>query len=461
MVYFHIKDKEMKISRVVIAGTTSGVGKTSITCAIIYGLKNKGYSVQPFKVGPDYIDPSYLSAISGNAARNLDSWIMGETATLESFAKNSTSDISVVEGVMGYYDGFSGATNQSSTHHIATILKAPVILILDASKTARSIAATALGYVKFHKNSRIVGLILNKLGSKKHEEMCREALSNLKIPILGCIPKNSELDLESRHLGLIPVSEQTFLENKIKKIAKTLVQFIEIDKIIQISRTDNSLSSKTNQQLKKSKTTIAVALDKSFNFYYYDNFDSLRRNGARIEFFSPISDKSPPECSGIYIGGGFPEVLGKPLAQNQSMKKSIKKFAEQGMPIYAECGGLMYLTKSIEYNTKKYSMVGFFDASTSMEKKMTLNYTRANVISNCVIAKNSTKLFGHEFHYSELNSLPKDTKFAYELSIGVGISNRKDGLIDNNTLASYMHLYFDRASHSKNFIDNCVGFSRS
>ena len=155
MVYFHIKDKEMKISRVVIAGTTSGVGKTSITCAIIYGLKNKGYSVQPFKVGPDYIDPSYLSAISGNAARNLDSWIMGETATLESFAKNSTSDISVVEGVMGYYDGFSGATNQSSTHHIATILKAPVILILDASKTARSIAATALGYVKFHKNSRI------------------------------------------------------------------------------------------------------------------------------------------------------------------------------------------------------------------------------------------------------------------------------------------------------------------
>ena len=264
--------------------------------------------------------------------------------------------------------------------------------------------------------------------------MCREALSNLKIPILGCIPKNSELDLESRHLGLIPVAEQTSLENKIKKIAKTLVQFIEIDKIIQISRTDNSLSSKTNQQLKKSKTTIAVALDKSFNFYYYDNFDSLRRNGARIEFFSPISDKSPPECSGIYIGGGFPEVLGKPLAQNQSMKKSIKKFAEQGMPIYAECGGLMYLTKSIEYNTKKYSMVGFFDASTSMEKKMTLNYTRANVISNCVIAKNSTKLFGHEFHYSELNSLPKDAEFAYELSLGIGIWKRKDGLIDNNKI---------------------------
>ena len=166
----------MKNPRVIIAGTTSGVGKTSITCSIIYGIKQKGYSVQPFKVGPDYIDPTYLSAISGNPTRNLDSWIMGKTATLESFAKNSQSDISIIEGVMGYYDGFSGISNQSSTHHIATILDCPVVLVLDASKTARSIGAMALGFIKFHKNSRIAGLILNKIGSKKHEQMCRAAL---------------------------------------------------------------------------------------------------------------------------------------------------------------------------------------------------------------------------------------------------------------------------------------------
>jgi len=406
----------MKIPRIVIAGATSGVGKTSITCSIIHGIKQKGYSVQPFKVGPDYIDPTYLSAISGNSARNLDSWIMGEDATLESFAKNSQSDVSVIEGVMGYYDGFSGATNQSSTHHIATILESPVILVLDASKTARSIAATALGYVKFHKNSRIAGLILNKLGSKKHEDMCRIALASLKIPILGCIPKNSDLSLESRHLGLIPAVEQAHLKQKITKIAKTICGNIDIEKIISIANRVGVISNPPKQKVQKSKTTIAVALDKSFNFYYYDNFDSLRRNGAKIEFFSPISDVSPPECSGIYIGGGFPEVLGQPLAKNQSMKKSIKKLAEQNMPIYGECGGLMYLTKSIEYDSKKYSMIGLFDATTSMEKKMTLNYTRANVVSNCVIAKNATRLFGHEFHYSELSSIPKDAKKSFNRS---------------------------------------------
>lgn len=451
----------MKTPRIVIAGTTSGVGKTLITCSIIYAIKKKGYSVQPFKVGPDYIDPTYLSAISGNSARNLDSWIMGENAVLESFAKNAQSDISVIEGVMGFYDGFSGATNQSSTHHIATILQAPVILILDASKTARSIAATALGYVKFHRNSRIVGLILNKLGSKKHEEMCRSALIPLKIPILGCIPKNPELSLESRHLGLIPVVEQAQLKQRITKIAKAITPYLDVEKIISIANQAQPILQKIKPHMEKPKITIAVALDKSFNFYYYDNFDALRRNGTKIEFFSPISDQSPPECSGIYIGGGFPEVLGQPLAKNQSMKKSIKKLAEQNMPIYGECGGLMYLTKSIDYANKKYSMVGLFDAQTSMEKKMILNYTKAAVITNCLVAKNATKLLGHEFHYSELNSVPKDAKFAYDLSIGVGIKNKKDGLVQYNTLASYMHLYFDRGTHAQNFVNNCIKYSKS
>jgi cobyrinic acid a,c-diamide synthase len=451
----------MKIPRIVIAGTTSGVGKTSITCSIIHGIKNKGYSVQPFKVGPDYIDPTYLSAISGNSARNLDAWIMGQDGVLESFLQNSQSDVSVVEGVMGYYDGFSGTTNQSSTHHIATILKTPTILILDASKTARSIAATALGYIRFHKNSRIAGFILNKLGSKKHEQMCIDALAPLKIPILGCIPKNSEFSLESRHLGLIPVVEQNSLKQKITKIAKSLCTYLDIEKIISIANHATQIQYTIKKQTQKPQVTIAVALDKSFNFYYYDNFDSLRRNGAKIEFFSPISDNSPPDCSGIYIGGGFPEVLGQPLAKNHSMKKSIKKLAEQGMPIYGECGGLMYLTKSIEYGSKKYQMVGLFDATTKMEKKMVLNYTKANVISDCVIARNTTKLFGHEFHYSELSTISKDAKFAYDLSIGVGIKNKKDGLIQYNTLASYMHLYFDRNLHAQNFVRSCVKFSKN
>lgn len=423
-------------------------------------MRHRGYTVQPFKVGPDYIDPTYLSAISGNSARNLDSWIMGKKVVARSFMKNSCSDISIIEGVMGFYDGFSGSSNFSSTHHIATILQAPVILILDASKTARSIAATALGFAKFHRNSRIVGLILNKLGSKKHEQMCKAALEPLKIPILGCIPKNSEISLESRHLGLIPITEQAELKQRIKKTAKTLSAYLDIDKIISIAKQTEPLLQASKESHEKTKVTIGVALDRSFNFYYYDNFDALKRQGAKIEFFSPILDASPPQCSGLYIGGGFPEVLGEPLAKNQLMKKSIKKLAEENMPIYGECGGLMYLTKSIDYDNKKHQMVGLFDAQTSMEKKMILNYTKGNVVSNCLIAKNSAKLFGHEFHYSELKSVSKDSKFAYDLSTGVGIQNKKDGLVEYNTLASYMHLYFDRGLYARNFVDNCVKYSR-
>jgi cobyrinic acid a,c-diamide synthase len=261
-------------------------------------------------------------------------------------------------------------------------------------------------------------------------------------------------------LGLIPITEQALLKQKITKIAKTISSYLDVDKIISLANNTKQISQKPKPYLSKPKTTIAVALDKSFNFYYYDNFDSLRKNGAKIEFFSPISDPHPPQCSGIYIGGGFPEVLGGPLAKNQSMKKSIKKLAEQDMPIYGECGGLMYLTKSIIYGTKKHSMVGLFDAETSMEKKMTLNYTKASVTSSCLVAKKSAKILGHEFHYSELYSVPRDARFAYDLSIGVGIKNKKDGLVTHNTLASYMHLYFDRNMHAENFVNNCVKYSR-
>ncbi len=361
-------DKELKIPRLVVAGITSGVGKTSITSAIIYGIKKRGYSIQPFKVGPDYIDPSYLSAISGKDAKNLDVWLMGESELLHSFVKNSTSDISVIEGVMGYYDGFGGKTNYASTHHVASLLKSPTILILDASKTARSIAATALGFAKFHRNSRIVGIILNKIGSKKHESMCKQALASLKVPILGSILRNSEI-LESRHLGLIPVKEQRSLQNKIRKVSREISDSLDIDKIIQICKNVSELPKVQAKKIKKPIATVAVALDSSFNFYYHDNLEALRREGAKLKFFSPVTDKKIPKCDLIYIGGGFPEVLGQSLERNTTMRNLIKKHAEEGMPIYAECGGLMYLTKSIDFGKKKYKMVGLFDAETQMNGK--------------------------------------------------------------------------------------------
>jgi len=447
-------DKELRVPRLVVGGATSGVGKTSITSAIIYGIKKRGYSVQPFKVGPDYIDPSYLSAISGKDTKNLDVWLMGESELVRSFVKNSTSDISVIEGVMGYYDGFGGKTNYASTHHVASLLKSPTILILDASKAARSIAATALGFAKFHRNSRIVGIILNKIGSKKHENMCKQALANLKVPILGSILKNSE-SLDSRHLGLIPVKEQRSLQNKIRKISREISDSLDIDKIIQICKNVPELPTVRSKKLKKPTATVAVALDSSFNFYYHDNLEALRREGARLKFFSPVADKKIPRCDLIYIGGGFPEVLGQSLERNRTMRNLIKKYAEEGMPIYAECGGLMYLTKSIDFGNKKYKMVGLFDAETQMTKKMTLNYTEGRITSNCLIST-PRKFRAHEFHYSKIRNLPRDVKLVYELKVGEGISGKKDGLSEYNTLASYCHLYFDSAKYATKLVSSRI-----
>jgi len=447
-------DKELKIPRLVVAGATSGVGKTSITSAITYGIKKRGYSVQAFKVGPDYIDPSYLSAISGNDTRNLDVWLMGENELVQSFVKNSTSDISIIEGVMGYYDGFGGKTNYASTHHVASLLKSPTILVLDASKAARSIAATALGFGKFHRNSRIVGIILNKIGSKKHENMCKQALASLKVPILGSILKNSE-SMESRHLGLIPVKEQKSLQNKIRKISREISDSLDIDKILQICKNVPQLPKVQQKKFKNPTTTVAVALDSSFNFYYHDNLEALRREGAKLKFFSPVSDKKIPKCDLIYIGGGFPEVLGQSLERNTTMRNLIKKHAEEGMPIYAECGGLMYLTKSIIFGKKKYKMVGLFDAETQMTKKMTLNYTEGRITSNCLIS-GPAKFRAHEFHYSKISNLARDAKLVYELKIGEGISGKKDALSEYNTLASYCHLYFDSAKYATKLVSKRV-----
>ena len=445
--------------RVVIAGTASGVGKTSITCSVIYGLKKLGYEIQPFKAGPDYIDPSYLSSVSGRPARNLDVWLMGRKRLFEEFTRISTGNISVIEGVMGYYDGFSGENSRCSTHHVAEITKSPAILILDAAGAARSVAATALGFTRFHKGSRIAGVILNRVSSTRHEFMCREALWGLRIPVVGAIPKNPEFSLKSRHLGLIPASEQQGLRKKIMTMVRSMSEFLDLDQIVKIAKSAVPLQRPKLVKSKKPECIIAVALDDSFNFYYHSNLESLRRAGAEIIFFSPISDERPPKCDGIYIGGGFPEVLSEPLSKNHTMKTSIKRLAEDGIPLYAECGGLMYLTRSIHDGARRLPMVDLLDADTEMTKKMTLNYTKARVVSRCILFAPGRMFRGHEFHYSKL-SCTGDVKFAYELELGSGISKEMDGIVQYNTLASYCHLFLDTKNITGAFVSTCKDFSR-
>lgn len=448
--------------RVVIAGTTSGVGKTVITCSIIHALQKQGYTVQPFKVGPDYIDPSYLSSISNQDTYNLDVWLMRDKHVLDTFVTNSRSDISVIEGVMGYYDGYSGSTNHASTFHVATITQSPVILVVDASKSARSIAATVLGFLKFARNSRIVGIILNNIASPRHDRLCRDALHKLDIPVVASVLRDPLFHISSRHLGLITTQEKNAQRRQLKKITNIMAESIDIQTLASILEGPKPITTTVKPTIQRQTvTTIAVARDTSFNFYYPANLESLRSHGANLKFFSPVKDRAVPECDGLYIGGGFPEVLADLLAKNQPMKRSIKRLAQQDMPIYAECGGLMYLTKTISSGSKKHKMVGLFDADTVMTDTMTLNYTSGTLSANTVISDVSHNVHGHEFHYSQLENVPSDSEFAYDLEVGQGIIRHKDGLIQNNTLASYGHVYFASCpSFATSFVNNCRRYSK-
>jgi len=451
------------IPRLVIAGVTSGVGKTSISIALMNALREKGYIVQGFKVGPDYIDPSYHTSITGRQSRNLDPWLMGEKGLLTSF-NNASKDanFAVIEGVMGLFDGLSGSSNFASTAHVAKLLKSPVVLVMDAAKAARSIAAVALGFAKFDTGIKIAGLILNNVAGEKHAKYCVDAIrQKVKVPVLGTIRRNKEIELQERHLGLIPTTERKELEKQILAVANYMKEQIDVDKVVSIARRVPGLHIKNNSIAKNIKTTIAVALDESFNFYYADNFDTLRSLGAELRFFSPVNDETIPDADGLFLGGGFPEVLADKLEKNSGMLHSIKNAATNGMPIYAECGGLMYLTKSItEFDGKKHSMVDLFDADTVMDKKLTLNYTEAKIAGSCLVAKSGKTVRGHEFHYSKIDNVRKDTRFAYKLSKGKGINGRMDGLMEYNTLASYMHLHFANTSLAENFLLNCNQYSK-
>src|ERR1051325_1387582 len=357
----------------------------------MHAFKNKkGLLVQPFKIGPDFIDPSYHKIITGKESRTLDAWFMGKHGVISTFA-NATKDvdIGIVEGVMGLFDGMSGRNDFASTAYIAKILDAPIILVVDAAKAARSIAAMIFGYLNFDKKLKIIGIILNNVSGPKHQKYLVEACTNsINVPILGIVKRDKGLKMDERHLGLIPSSElEPSQRNKIVRLANKISEEIYYDKIISlINLRKSKLTKPISDKSKNPKLVkIAIALDNSFNFYYSENLNVLRNLGAEITYFSPISDTSIPDgVSGIILGGGFPEVMADKLNSNQSMLKSIKKAGEQGIPVYGECGGLMYLTKSITgyKNSKKvFRMVGIVDATTKMTGRLTLNYTNADLNS--------------------------------------------------------------------------------
>lgn len=449
----------MRIPRVVIAGAASGVGKTSVACAVIAALRRRGHSVRPFKVGPDYIDPMYLAAASGREARNLDVHLMGRDHALAEFVRNSDADASVIEGVMGYYDGIAGGSNRASTHHVASITKSPVLLLVDASRASRSVAATVLGFRRFHRDSRIAGVILNRIGSGRHESMCRDALAGTGVPVVGAVPRDPAPPMESRHLGLVSTLGGAELGRRVRRASKAISEFLDVDAIERIMRVAPPLRRPRMPRARARAASIGVALDASFNFYYAANLEALRREGASLRFFSPAGDRAVPECDGFYIGGGFPEVLASRLSRNRRMRDGIRAAAEGGTPVYAECGGLMYLTRSIRSGGRRYPMAGLFDAETVMTGRMCLNYTRGRT-SRSVISAAPRGLRGHEFHYSRLEGVPADSRLAHSLDAGEGIGDGRDGLVEYSTLASYGHLYLDAGGHAAAFVRSCAGHSR-
>ncbi|MFN2434169.1 MAG: cobyrinate a,c-diamide synthase [Nitrososphaeraceae archaeon] len=455
----------------IIAGTTSGVGKTTISLAVMHAFKSKkGLLVQPFKVGPDFIDPSYHKIITGKASRTLDAWLMGKDGIISTIQDATKDvDVAVIEGVMGLFDGISGKSDFASTAYVAKLLNTSVILVVDAAKAARSIAAIISGYLNFDNKLKIMGIILNNVSGPKHARYLIEACKNtIDVPILGIVKRDHELKMDERHLGLVPTDElQPSKKNKIRKLASKVSEEIYYDKIISLLKLKKSkltTRSVNRSQPKAPKLVkIGVALDNSFNFYYNENLNILRNIGAEITYFSPINDNHiPNDISGLILGGGFPEVMADKLNSNQSMLKSIKKAGEQGIPIYGECGGLMYLTKSITgyKNSKKvFRMVGIVDARTQMTGRLTLNYTSADM--NTSTFGNIENIRGHEFHYSSLEDLPSDSKYAYSMKRGIGIDGGKhDGILIHNCIASYMHLHFYDRRFPTKWIKSCIEFQR-
>jgi cobyrinic acid a,c-diamide synthase len=454
----------MHVSRIIIAGVTSGVGKTTVAVGVMHGLRKRGLRVQPFKVGPDFIDPSYHALVTNRNSRNLDVWMMGRQGVLDCFASAcKDADIAVVEGVMGLFDGMSGKSDFASTAHVAKILDAPVVLVVDASKGARSIAAIILGFLHFDRKLRIAAVILNNVAGERHANYITEALMGIvKIPVVGILARNSKIKMEERHLGLVPALELKENNSRvITRTAKYVADCIDLDKVLSLCSV-TSLPGARDHLKQPSRASIAVALDESFNFYYTDNFIALKTAGARLIFFSPIKDQKLPEgVHGLMLGGGFPEVLADRLENNTLMVRSIRKAVDEGMPIYAECGGLMYLTRSIsgyKGENKRRKMAGIIEADTLMTGRLTLNYTEAEC-NGSIFGK--THLRGHEFHYSSIENIAGDSRFAYSMKKGRGVTGNQDGfIINDNSLAAYMHLHFANRKLPERMVISCVRFSR-
>jgi len=470
------------IPRILLSAGSSSSGKTTITIGLLAALTEAGYNVQPYKVGLDYIDPSYYSEITGRRARNIDGFLMGEESVRDVFVHgcevDGEADIAIIEGVRGLYEGFDSFTDVGSTAQIAKILNCSVILIINARSITRSAAALVGGFRDFDKDVHIAGVILNNIGGPRHAKKAREAIEFYTgIPVIGIIPRNSSMKISMRHLGLVPAIEERRradnFDERTNFIRDAIKEGVDIDRLLEIAHKTPPLERPENtvflpRKIEGERPVIGVALDEAFNFYYHDNLELLQLAGADLRYFSPIHDRKLPEVDGLYIGGGYPELFAAELGNNISMREDILDASRSGLPIYAECGGLMYLTEKLTTGVKgkgtyhmaempesTHDMVGALPGHTLMGHKRVVSYNIGSLSMDTVIGRAGNSFRGHEFHHSEVTDIPKDAKFAIKLSRGTGIIDGWDGLTVNNTLGCYAHLV---ASSYREFAGSFVDF---
>ncbi|MFC1943490.1 cobyrinate a,c-diamide synthase [Chloroflexota bacterium] len=451
---------------IVVAGTTSGVGKTTVAIGLMGALLRQELKVQPFKTGPDYIDPSYHTWVTGESSRNLDTWLLPHNAVVELFTRAMAGkDIAVIEGVMGLYDGRFSLSDEGSTAELAKLLGASVLLVVDSRKGARSMAAMVAGYQTFDSSLRLGGVILNGIGSDTHLRLCREAIEHYTgIKVLGHIPRRDNLSLPERHLGLIPTVEGSVDEGFLKHLVAQCEATFDIPQILRLS--EQAVIPEAESVLfppvrKPPVTRIAVAKDKAFSFYYQDSLDLLEAWGAELVPFSPLQDADLPQgISGLYIGGGFPELYAAVLADNGSARQAVKKAVRQGMPVYAECGGLMYLGRSIrDLQGNEYPMVGAIPVSSQIDSpRLSLGYRTVQALGDGPILRQGEIVRGHEFHWSVLESNAK-TYNAYRILEQDG---RQEGFQKKKLLASYIHLHLGSLpSMALRLVESCRRFRDS
>ena len=483
-----IQQKIIDIPGLVIAALRGGSGKTIFSVGIISALKNLGQTIAPFKKGPDYIDTGWLALAAGRPCYNLDTFLIKKEIVLHSFLSHILpNDIAIIEGNRGLYDGID-LEGTTSTAELAKFLDMPVILCINATKTTRTMAAVVLGCMQFDPDVKIKGVILNRVAGLRHENILRKSIEHFcGVPVIGAVPKLSNQNFPERHMGLVPTPEHSWAQESIDAMSQVALKYLDLEQIKEIAckrkgdglkeslkvrtsqdRSQNLRISVHDQGFEKQNNTadkdnqspvIGIIKDSAFQFYYPDNFDALVKEGAELVFISSLTSEDIPQVDAIYIGGGFPETHAKELAENIRFKEQLKALAENGLPIYAECGGLMYLGEELVLKEKSYPMVGIFPVSYSFSKKPKGHgYTIISVVRENPYFKIGAEIKGHEFHYSSvLKWRGDDSDLAFSIKRGTGFINKKDGVCYKNVLATYIHIHaLGTPSWAKYMVRNAI-----